>query len=260
MTRQCELLGLSKGGLYYESKPMDEYNLELMDLIDKQYLDTPFYGSRKMVAVLKRHGHSVNRKRVQKLMQLMGLEAIYPRPNLSQRHSKHKVYPYLLSGLSIERPNHVWSTDVTYIRVLGGFVYLIAVMDWYSRYILSWRVSNSLDVSFCLEALSEALNKGTPEIFNTDQGSQFTSSAFVNELETKGVKVSMDSKGRFLDNIFIERLWRSLKYEEVYIKDYQSKSVPQATESLGDYFELYNVRRPHQALEYRAPQEVHYAG
>ncbi len=258
VSRQCELLDLSKGALYYEPVPETEYNLMLMDLIDKQYLKTPFYGSRKMVALLERDGHQVNRKRVQRLMNIMGIEAIYPGPNTSKKNQEHRVFPYLLRNIEILKPNFVWSADVTYIRLKEGFVYLVAVIDWFSRYVLSWRLSNSLTADFCLDAVDEALtlSKAKPEIFNTDQGCQFTATAFVNLILDAGIKLSMDGRGRALDNIFIERLWRSLKYEEVYLKDYQK--VVDAHSGIGDYFDLYNNRRPHQSLGYRFPIEVHY--
>jgi putative transposase len=231
---------------------MDPYNLELMDKIDEQYLKTPFYGSRKMVVCLRNAGYQVNRKRVQRLMQLMGLEAIYPKANLSKRRHDHKIYPYLLKGLTIDRPNQVWSTDITYIRLRSGFMYLTAVIDWYSRYVLSWRLSNTLESRFCVEALEEALERfHAPEIFNTDQGSQFTSETFLYPLLKRNIKVSMDSKGRALDNVFIERLWRSLKYEEVYLKDYET--VREASSSIRKYFNFFNYERPHQSLEYKTP-------
>ena len=236
---------------------MDEYNLGLMDLIDRQYLKTPFYGSRRMSAYLRHRGYKVNRKRVQRLMRLMGIQAIYPGPNLSKRRQEHKIYPYLLRGVVVDRPDFVWSTDITYVRGKGGFIYLMAVMDWYSRYVLSWNLSNSLEGRFCVDGLLEALTQSDPEIFNTDQGSQFTSDDFLAPLQEKGIKISMDSKGRAIDNIFIERLWRSLKYEEVYLKDYQS--VKDAKESLRQYFAFYNNERPHQSLNYSSPAAVYYA-
>lgn len=237
---------------------MDGYNLELMDLLDYQYLATPFYGSRKMTAYLRSLGYWVNRKRVQRLMRLMGLEAIYPKRNLSKRRHDHKVYPYLLKGVNIDRPNFVWSTDITYIRLRSGFVYLTALIDWYSRYVLSWKFSNCLDSGFCVEALLEALDSYPhPEIFNTDQGVQFTSENFLSPLLERNIKVSMDSKGRALDNVFVERLWRSLKYEEVYVKEY--KTVGEARDSIAQYFSFYNNKRFHQSLGYKTPQSVHFA-
>ncbi len=256
LNRQCELLNLWKGALYYRPVPMDAYNLGLMDKIDQKYIARPFYGSRKMTVYLNSQGHAVNRKRVQRLMRLMGLQAIYPGPNLSRRNHRHKVYPYLLRGVAIDRVNYVWSTDITYLRIQGGFVYLMAVIDWFSRYVLSWRLSNSLESSFCVEGLEEALEQAQPDIFNTDQGTQFTSEEFTTVLKAKAIKLSMDSKGRALDNIFVERLWRTVKYEEVYLKDYQS--VPEAYHSLTDYFNFYNKERPHQSLNYRTPEEVYF--
>lgn len=255
INRQCELLEVSKGALYYEPRPIDPYTLLLMDLIDEQHTRTPFYGSRRMVAYLNERGYKVNRKRVQRLMRLMRIEAIYPKPKLSRRNENHKIYPYLLSGLTIERPDQVWSTDITYIKIGNGFAYLTAIMDWYSRYVLSWRLSNTLENSFCIEALEEALDISKPEIFNTDQGSQYTSLNFLTPLIDKDIKISMDSKGRALDNVFIERLWRSVKYEEIYLKDYQSMN--DAYRSLKGYLEFYNKERPHQALEYATPESLY---
>jgi putative transposase len=226
-----------------------------MRLLDEQYTRTPFYGIRRMTASLRQEGHNVNRKRIQRLMRLMGLEAIYPKPKLSKRDDRHKVYPYLLRGLTIERPDQVWATDITYIRLRGGFVYLVAVMDWFSRYVISWSVSVTMDVHFCLEALDDALREATPEIFNSDQGSQFTSIEFTERLRKTNVRISMDGRGRAFDNIFIERLWRSVKYEEVYLKDYEN--VPTCIAGLRDWFLLYNTERPHQALGYRTPQQVY---
>jgi putative transposase len=241
VSRQCKLLNLSKGGLYYAPVGISSLDLELMDQIDRQYLKTPFYGSRRMTAVLNLLGYEVNRKRVQRLMGDMGIEAIYPKPNLSKSVKAHKKYPYLLRGLDIDRPNHVWGCDITYIRIAEGFIYLMAILDLFSRYVLSWRLSTSLDVRFCIEALEEALALGKPEIFNTDQGVQFTSEDWTEKLIDKGVRISMDSKGRALDNIFVERLWRSVKYEEVYLKSYSS--VREASESLAKYFRFYNEER-----------------
>ena len=236
---------------------MDSYNLELMDMLDKQYIATPFYGSRKMTVHLREAGHLVNRKRVRRLMGIMGLEAIYPKRNLSKRKHDHKVYPYLLKGVTIDRPNFVWSTDITYIRLQSGFLYLTAIIDWFSRYVLSWRLSNSLESDFCVDALKEALQAHpSPIIFNTDQGVQFTSENFLKPLLQKKIQISMDSKGRALDNIFVERLWRSLKYEEVYLKDYET--VYEATESISKYFNFYNNQRFHQALDYKPPRSVHF--
>jgi putative transposase len=254
LRRQCELLGLNRAGLYYQLVAVGAYQLQLMALIDRQYLRTPFYGSRRMTAWLQSQGHSVNRKRVQRLMQRMGLAAIYQRPRTSRRAPGHRIYPYLLRGLAIERVHQVWAADITYIPMAHGFLYLVAVMDWVSRYVLSWRLSNLLEASFCIEALEEALLKGRPEIFNTDQGSQFTDDGFTGVLRAHGVAISMDGRGRFADNIFVERLWRSLKYEEVYLNAYEN--VAQARRGIAAYFEFYNHQRLHQALGYRAPRHL----
>ena len=253
ISKQCLLAAIPKGTFYYSKVDVSREDVEVMHFIDKQYADTPYYGSRRMEALLKRNGYQVNRKRVRRLMKVMGLEAIYPGPNTSKRNHEHKVYPYLLKGVSIGKINQVWSTDITYIRMVNGFMYLTAVMDWYSRYVLSWRLSNCLNIDFCLEALSTG---GCPEIFNTDQGCQFTSSAFVDKVLGRGCKMSMDGRGRALDNVFIERLWRSLKYEEVYLKEYES--VSDARKGIGDYLRNYNDKRPHQSLNYRFPKEVYY--
>lgn len=255
LTRQCELLNISKGAFYYEPVGINPYTLNLMDLLDHQFTDTPFYGSRRMTAWLNRQGFIVNRKRVQRLMQLMGIEAIYPKANLSKRRKDHEIYPYLLKGVTIYEPNHVWSTDITYIRVGRGFVYLTAIIDWFSRYVISWRLSNTLESDFCVDALNEALVLSKPLIFNTDQGSQYTSKKFIAPLKAQGVKISMDSKGRALDNIFVERLWRTVKYEEVYIKEYST--ARDAYQSLKEYFLFYNNKRLHQSLGYRTPCEVY---
>jgi putative transposase len=254
--RQCELLGLPRSSYYYESAGESEYNLELMKLIDEQYTRRPFYGSRRMTAWLRRQGYKVNRKRVQRLMRLIGIEAIYPRKRLSAASGEGKKYPYLLRGLVVERPNHVWCVDITYIRMLRGFLYLVAIMDWYSRYVLAWEISNTLEVGFCLEALEKALQISMPEIFNSDQGSQFTSKEFTGRLEEAGIQISMDGRGRVFDNIFIERLWRTLKYEEVYIHSYET--VREAKESLERYFRFYNRERLHESLEYKTPEEVYF--
>ena len=250
LRRQCELLGLARGSWYYEPAGETKQNLKLMRRIDELYLQRPYFGSRRMADEL-----NVNRKRVQRLMRLMGLEAIYPKPRTTLRNADHKIYPYLLRNLEITRPNQVWSTDITYIPMQSGFLYLTAVLDWYSRYVLSWRLSNSLDSTFCIEALEEALAGGEPEIFNTDQGVQFTSVAFTSCLASRGVAISMDGRGRALDNVFIERLWRTVKYEEVYLKDYED--AWQAETSLREYFEFYCHGRRHQALEKRTPAEVY---
>ncbi len=225
-----------------------------MKLIDRQYLATPFYGARKIAAWLKSQEYGVNRKRVRRLMRIMGLKAIYRRPRTSVPALSHKIYPYLLSGMKIIRPNQVWAADITYIPMARGFLYLVVIIDVYSRYVLSWRLSNTLDADFCVEALEEALKKGRPDIFNTDQGAQFTSEAFTGLLQQHGVRISMDGKGSYNDNLFIERLWRSVKYEEVYLKAYQDGR--DARTGLGNYFRFYNTERPHQALGYRTPAEV----
>lgn len=254
--RQCELLRFPRGSYYYAPCPVDGLSLELMRRIDEQYLKTPFYGSRRMVVSLESKGFSVNRKRVQNLMRLMGIEAIYPKQRLSVANKEHKIYPYLLRDLNILRPNQVWATDITYIRLNRGFAYLVAVMDWYSRYVLSWELSLTLETDFCLEALRNALKQGKPEIFNTDQGCQFTSEAFTGALKAEEIAISMDGRGRVFDNIMVERLWRSVKYEEVFLKDY--RNVLEARYGLGKYFILYNTDRPHQSLGYRTPAEVYF--
>ena len=254
LVRQCVLLGLSRSSLYYRPKGLDESDLELMALIDRQYLETPFYGSRRMAACLRRQGHRVNRKRVRRLMRIMGITAIYRPPNTSKPSRGQRVYPYLLRDIEVNRVNQVWCADITYIPMAHGFMYLVAIMDWYSRYVLAWRLSNTLDSGFCVDALEEALGKGTPGIFNTDQGSQFTGEAFTGVLLWHGIRISMDGKGRCRDNVFIERLWRSLKYEDVYLKGYQV--VSEARAGIGAYFRFYNGERPHQALGYRTPWDV----
>jgi putative transposase len=254
--RQCELVGLNRSSVYYQSACASPENLHLMRRMDEQYLKTPFYGSRRMTAWLNLQGLAVNRKRVQRLMRLMGLEAIYPRPRTSLAHPSHKIYPYLLRDLAIIHPHQVWSTDITYIPMPQGFMYLVAIMDWYSRYVLSWRLSNTLEGSFCLEALEEALELGKPRIFNSDQGVQFTTLEFIGRLEAEGIAVSHDGRGRALDNVFVERLWRSVKYEDVYIKDYAS--VVELETGLTEYFQLYNDHRPHQSLNYQTPASVHF--
>lgn len=253
--RQCELLGLARSSFYYKPAAESEENLLLMRLIDEQYLRAPFFGAPRMTAWLRRD-YQVNEKRVRRLMRLMGLEAIYPKPRLSRADHRHKIYPYLLRGLEISRPDQVWCSDITYIRMARGFIYLTAVMDWFSRYVLSWRVSISLDAAFCCEALEQALRRVRPDIFNTDQGSQFTSLDFTGILNRAGVRISMDGRGRVFDNIFIERLWRSVKYEEVFLKDYTS--VREAISGIRAYFIFYNNERPHQALDYRTPRQVYF--
>jgi putative transposase len=253
--RQCELLGVNRSGLYYEPLGESEENLRLMRLLDEQYTRTPFYGSRRMTEWLNGEGHAVNRKRVSRLMELLGVEAVYPKPKLSQPGEGHRIYPYLLRGVAVERVNQVWSTDITYIRMAQGFVYLVAVMDWFSRYVLSWSLSLTMEGDFCVEALKGALRRGRPKIFNSDQGSQFTSEAFTGELADRAIEISMDGRGRCMDNIFVERLWRSLKYEEVYLKDYAS--VSEARAGIQGYFRFYNYERLHQSLDYRTPAEIY---
>jgi putative transposase len=253
--RQCELLGLSRSSLYYEPAGETAENLRLLRRIDEQYTACPFYGSRRMTAWLLTQGEAVNRKRVQRLLRLMGLEALYPKPRLSAPGRGHRIYPYLLRDVRIERPDQVWSTDITYIPLKAGFMYLAAVIDWYSRYVIAWRLSNTLDGSFCLEMLEEAMRRGRPEVFNTDQGVQFTAAAFTGKLQSAGVAVSMDGRGRCLDNVFVERLWRSVKYEDVYLRGYEA--VPALAEGLGRYFAFYNEERLHQSLDYQAPAVVY---
>jgi putative transposase len=256
--RQCELLSICRSSLYYEPEPMDEEQCELMRRIDQIHLNHPCYGSRMLTVQLRAQGHLVNRKRVQRLMRLMGLESMAPKPDTSRPAAEHPVFPYLLRGLKICRVNQVWATDITYIPMAHGFAYLVAVMDWYSRRVLSWRLSNTLDGGFCVEALKEALSRfGKPEIFNTDQGCQFTAEPFTDVLRDGGIKISMDGKGRFTDNIFVERLWRSLKYEEVYLHAYED--LVDARTAIGRYFEYYNRERFHQALGYQTPADF-YAG
>jgi len=258
LRRQCELLGFNRSSFSYESAKETIDNLRLMRRIDEQYLKTPFYGSRRMTAWLTREGEEVNRKRVKRLMGLMGLEAIHPGPRTTVRDPNHKVYPYLLRGVAIERRDQVWSSDITYLPIHQGFMSLTAVIDWYSRFVVSWRVSNSLDGRFCLETWDEALREGKPEVFNTDQGVQYTARSFSGRLESAGVAVSMDGRGRALDNVFVERLWRSLKYEEVYLKSY--RDVRELESGLSSWFGFYNHERPHQGLSYRTPAEVYRAG
>jgi putative transposase len=256
--RQCELLGLNRSSLYYGPAEETEENLELMRWIDQEYTAHPFYGTRKMTRWLVTQGVAVNRKRVQRLMRVMGLEAIYPKPKLSLAGRGHRIFPYLLRDVSIERVDQVWSTDITYIPMAQGFMYLAAVIDWYSRYVVSWRLSNTLEGTFCLEMLDEALGRGRPEVFNTDQGAQFTAEAFTGKLVSAGVAVSMDGRGRCLDNVFVERLWRTVKYEDVYLKCYET--VPELAQGLGLYFAFYNEERLHQGLGYRTPVEVYGEG
>jgi putative transposase len=255
VTRQCELVGVARSSVYYQAAGESTDNLALMRLLDEQYTRTPFYGVRRMTEWLHTQGHAVNHKRVARLLRVMGIEAIYPRKRLSQPAPGHQVYPYLLRGVAIERPDQVWSTDITYIRLRRGFAYLVAVLDWYSRYVLSWELSATLETGFCLAALERALGAGAPEIFNTDQGSQFTSADFTGRLQAAGIAISMDGRGRALDNVFVERLWRTVKYEEVYLRDYAD--LADAVSQLGRYFRFYNRERLHQALGYRTPQQVY---
>ena len=249
---------MNRSSLYYEPAAQAAENLRLMRLIDREYTAHPFLGSRRLTKWLTEQGEAVNRKRVQRLMRVMGLEAIYPKPMLSAAGRGHRIYPYLLRDVRIERPDQVWSTDITYVPLASGFMYLAAVIDWYSRYVLAWRLSNTLDGSFCLEMLEEALGRGRPEVFNTDQGVQFTAQAWTGRLEAAGVAVSMDGRGRCLDNVFVERLWRSVKYEDIYLWRYED--VAGLQRGLGRYFGYYNEERPHQSLEYRTPAVVYREG
>jgi putative transposase len=255
--QQCELLGLNRSTYYYQPATETPLNLTLMALMDQAYTAHPFYGRRKMTTYLRKQGYDVNPKRVRRLMQQMGLEAIYPKPRTTVRNQAHRTYPYLLRDLEITRPNQVWSMDITYVPLPNGFMYLTAVIDWYSRYVLAWQLSNTLDGAFCLEALQQALLWGKPAIFNTDQGVQFTATAFIAILEAAAIRISMDGKGRALDNIFVERLWRTVKYEAIYLHRYET--VPALHTGLHDYFGFYNDERPHQSLNYRTPTEVHFA-
>ena len=257
IVRQCQLLSISRSTYYYQPSVESALNLELMRLIDKQYLETPWYGSRQMARHFRREGYCVSRKRVGRLMRLMGLATIYQKPNTSKPHPEHKVYPYLLRDLSIDRPNKVWCADITYIPMRRGFLYLVAIMDWHSRRVLSWRLSNTMEADFCVAALEEALKLyGKPEIFNTDQGSQFTSDSFTKMLKDNGVSISMDGKGRWMDNVMIERLWRSLKYECIYLHAFETGS--QVKEGLKQWINLYNSRRPHSSLDDKTPDEVYW--
>jgi putative transposase len=260
IARQCELINLSRAS-YYRAIDMDiaketPENLELMRLIDEEYMRHPFYGSRKIRSYFCRQGRIISRKRIQRLMRIMGLMSVAPKPYTSKRNKEHKVYPYLLRDLIIDTPNQVWCTDITYIRMQGGFVYLVAIMDWYSRKVLSWEISNTMEDSFCISALDRAIRfNGIPEIFNTDQGTQFTSTDFINILKQNDIKISMDGKGRWVDNVFIERLWRSIKYEDIYLKEYQT--VMHLRQGLNEYFIFYNEERPHQSFDIHTPAEVY---
>jgi len=259
INKQCQLLDVSRSTFYYQPQPESEYNLTLMRLLDEIHLEYPFYGSRRLKGALMDKGYLVARKKVARLMQALGIKAIYPKPNTSKSNPTHKVYPYLLRNRTIDKPDQVWCTDITYIPMKKGFVYLVAIMDWHSRRVLSWRLSNTMDVHFCVEALEEAINRfGAPEIFNSDQGSQFTSEAFTGVLKKHDVQISMDGKGRCMDNIFIERLWRSLKYEEVYLKAYDS--VSQARKGIGNWMVFYNTARRHQGMDDQTPDSVYFDG
>jgi putative transposase len=258
LTRQCELAGVARSTVYAPrlADVPDEQELTLLMQIDAEYTRHPFYGSRKMVVYLRGMGHRINRKRVQRLMGILGLAGMAPGPNTSRPHLQHKAYPYLLRGVEVTRPNQAWSTDITYIRLARGFVYLVAVMDWYSRKVLAWRLSNTMDSGFCVDCLEQALQTyGPPEIFNTDQGCQFTSEAFTGVLKRQGIAISMDGRGRALDNIFVERLWRSVKHEDVYLKGYAT--LPELLLGLTQYFVFYNMERTHQSLDYSTPHEVY---
>jgi putative transposase len=256
VARQCELLGLSRSTYYYQAQGESPGNLLLMRLLDEKYTDTPYYGIRRMTAWLQSQGYAVNRKRVARLMRTMGLETIYPKPRLTQSPPGHRIYPYLLRDVPITRVNQVWSTDITFIRLHSGFIYLVAVMDWFSRYVLSWAVSITMEGGFCLDALEEALGQAKPDIFNSDQGAQFTSLEFTGRLAAAGIRISMDGRGRALDNVFVERLWRTVKQEEVYLKDYRTPR--EATQELERFFVRYNERRQHQSLNYRTPAAVYF--
>lgn len=257
VSKQCQLVGVSRSSFYYQPVEISEEDLAWMRLIDEQYLKTPFYGSRSMTRHFKRLGYTVNRKRFQRLMRFMGLEAIYPKPKTSRPHPDHTIYPYLLRNLTVDRPNQVWAADITYIPMDRGFMFLVVVMDWYSRKVLSWRLSNTLETDFCLEALDEALSRhGTPEIFNTDQGAQFTSQRFTAKLAEHQIRISMDGRGRVQDNIFIERLWWTLKYQYLYLRSFDNGS--ELHTGLRDWFRFYNQDRPHQSFGIRTPDEVYY--
>ncbi|MCB8943499.1 MAG: IS3 family transposase [Ardenticatenaceae bacterium] len=256
--RQCDLIGLNRSTFYWQPANESPLNLALMHLIDQEYTRAPFYGYRKMTVRLNEvHGYRVNRKRVARLMAKMGLRAIYPQPRTTIASKQHQKYPYLLRGLDIHRPNQVWAADITYIPMPQGFMYLVAIMDWFSRFVIAWQLSNTLDGAFCLAALRHALQHGRPDIFNTDQGVQFTAHDFTHELEMADIRISMDGRGRYLDNIFVERLWRTVKYEDIYIKEYAH--VPALFTGLNDYFQMYNYERPHQSLGYATPADVHFS-
>ena len=256
VSRQCKLLDMPRSTYYYKPAEEDELNLLLMTIIDEIYTKYPFYGSLKICESLKRQGHKINIKRIKRLMKIMRITAIYPAPNTSMRNKEHKIYPYLLRDLEIMSPNQVWAADITYIRMKKGFMYLMAIIDWYSRYVIAWELSNTLDSGFCKEALLRALKTGKPDIFNNDQGVQFTENNFTGILESKNIQISMDSVGRALDNVFVERLWRSLKYEDIYLKDYES--VKDLLKGLEIYFWFFNNERPHQSLGYNTPSQIYF--
>jgi putative transposase len=254
--QQCKLLDIPRSSYYYHPVSISEYTLKVMNEIDMMYTKYPFYGSRKITVELRKKGYQVNIKRVKRLMKKMGIRAIYPEPNTSCPDKTHHIYPYLLKGITISHPNHVWSTDITYLRLKKGFLYLVAIIDWYSRYVLSWELSNTIDSFFCVTALQEALEISRPDIFNSDQGAQFTSNKFLRILLDQDIKISMDSKGRALDNIFVERLWRTVKYEDIYLKNYET--VYEIYRGLKEYFYFYNYSRPHQSLRYKTPSEIYF--
>lgn len=257
ITKQCQLLSIPRSTFYYRPVGISSYQLELMHLIDEIFTRHPYYGARSMQTVLFDLGYQVNRKRLRRLYYLMGLEAVYPKKNLSKRHPEHKIYPYLLRNISASYPNHVWSTDITYIRMHKGFVYLMAIMDWFSRFVLDWQLSISLESDFCIETLQRALEKGRCTIFNTDQGAQFTTPKFTSVLDSADIQISMDGKGRATDNAFVERLWRSVKYEKIYLNDYHT--VQEVRCALDEYFYYYNFERPHQGIKNRKPADLYYA-
>jgi len=257
ISRQVELLGISRSSVYYQPMPIDSKTLELLNQTDEIHTKCPYYGSRKIaVQLTKLRKEKINRKRAQRLMRILGIQAIYPKPNLSKNNKAHPVYPYLLKGLDITHPNHVWGSDITYIRMNNGFVYLVAILDWFSRFVVAWQLSTNLEKEFVIENAKDGLKIAIPEISNVDQGSQFTNQDFLDVYESAGTKVSMDSKGRYLDNILTERLWRTIKYEEVYLKNYES--VIQAEKNLGEYINSYNYERPHQSLDYKTPAEIYF--
>jgi len=255
ISQQCDLLGVARSSFYYQPIPESSDNLHIMKEIDRIYLKFPFYGSRRITAGLTALGHEVNRKRVVRLMRLMAIEAMYPKPKTTISCKNHKKYPYLLRDINIDYQDHAWATDITYIPVEGGFIYLVAVLDLYSRYVLSWRISNTLESDFCIKALEDALKIGKPKIFNTDQGTQFTSKKFIQMLKDHNILISMTGKGRCMDNIFVERFWRTLKYEEVYLKNYSNPK--ESAESIADYIELYNKERLHSSLAYQTPEKIY---